>query len=604
MKYTIQKYILLLIGAAIISSCTSPTKEDPNADAVYKSITETYTLHPNGSLTKEYQHQLKLKSFYAFNRLHGESFIVFHPKTQQVEVLKSETTMADGKTVVSPENAYNEVLPRFAAGAPPYNHLRELVVTHIGLEPESTIDFQYKVETQKDFLPFLMKKIELQKESPIEDYSIIIKIPIEEELHYNLSHLDKIPLVSTKGDYRIFKWQFSNLPALSGEPHQPHDKAHIPQLSVSTANVEEAMQWLAEQQPGLSPDIKAAIEIAFTAGMTPYDKAETLQRIFISEMNTFNIPMEYTGYKVRKANEIWKDNGATPREKALMMAEVLQFHKIDATPVFNYQPIGEEPTGNFENLGHAYVQVNLDDQRFYLSTTRMGTIPKDLVEQSLLVDLTTGKIQETEPGKAHKALEMVSKVTIYKNFQAKGTQQLSYSGIAVNAWNLYADTNYGSKRLAPFGNESNIEKVEASKTNHQVTATVAIDKAAPINESGDVYSLTLPTFPTGFKAMHLNGLDDSRTTPLAIETALTESYDLKIELTPNMEWIALPKPVEISNKAGEVSIIFSEEANNLHVIKKLKLTQTTVLPEHYEAFRSLIKAWLHPQHQEVLFKQE
>ncbi|MFO7938845.1 MAG: DUF3857 domain-containing protein [Bacteroidales bacterium] len=604
MKYTIQKYILLLIGAAIISSCTSPTKEDPNADAVYKSITETYTLHPNGSLTKEYQHQLKLKSFYAFNRLHGESFIVFHPKTQQVEVLKSETTMADGKTVVSPENAYNEVLPRFAAGAPPYNHLRELVVTHIGLEPESTIDFQYKVETQKDFLPFLMKKIELQKESPIEDYSIIIKIPIEEELHYNLSHLDKIPLVSTKGDYRIFKWQFSNLPALSGEPHQPHDKVHIPQLSVSTANVEEAMQWLAEQQPGLSDNMKAAIEVAFTAGMSPYDKAEALQRMFISEMNTFNIPMEYTGYKVRKGAEIWKDNGATPREKALIMAEILQLHNIDATPVYSYQKIGQEPVGNFENLGHAYVQINHENQRFYLSTTHPGTIEKEVVEQMPLINLTTGKLQELEPDKVHKSLKMVSKVTIDKNLQAKGTQQLSYSGIAVNAWNLYADTNYGSKRLAPFGKESTIEEVEASKTKHQVTGTVAINKEAPIHQTGDVYTLTLPTFPKGFNAMHLKGLNDSRTTPFAIETGVTESYDFELELTPNMKWLALPKPVEIANDAGEVTIIFSQKGNTLHIVKKLKLAQTTVLPEHYEAFRSLIKTWLHPQHQEVLFKQE
>lgn len=604
MKYRIQKYFFLLAVFAIVASCNAPLKEDPNADAIYKSINETYTLHPDGAITQEYQHELKIKSFYAFNRMYGESFIVYNPEFQEVEVLKSQTTMADGKQVDSPENAYNEVLPRFASGAPAYNHLRELVVTHIGLEPEATIAYHYKVESKKDFLPFLMEKITLQKESPVQDYTITVKIPIENELQYNLSHVDNIPRVSTKGDYRIFKWHFRDLAALSGEAHQPHNLKHIPQLSVSTAKTQEAMQWLSKQQPGLSTEMKTAIEIAFTADMTAYDKAEALQGIFIAEMNTFNIPMIYSGYKVRSAKDIWKDNGATPRERALIMAEILNMHNIEATPVYSYQPVGEEPVGNFHNLAHSYVQVKIDNNRYYLSTERSGNLPAEIVEQDQLVDLNTGKILELEASAPLKEMHMTAEVTIDKDLQAKGNQTLHYAGLAVNKWKLYANNSYPQKRLAPFGDEKNTEQIDAPKPEHQIKAKVTIDKAAPVSETGNVYTLSLPNFPKGMQGMHLNTFDVNRKTPMELSNTLTESYDLKIELTPGMDWMALPEPVEIENEAGEVSIIFAQEANKLHVVRKLKLTNKTITPENYAAFKTLINAWVHPKHQEVMFKKE
>ena len=46
--------------------------------------------------------------------------------------------MADGKKVKAPENAINEILPAFAAGAPAFNSLREMVITHTALERGAT----------------------------------------------------------------------------------------------------------------------------------------------------------------------------------------------------------------------------------------------------------------------------------------------------------------------------------------------------------------------------------------------------------------------------------------------------------------------------------
>ena len=129
--------------AAGITSCDKLTESQKKADAVFRRITKIYTLHPDGSVDYQYKHELDLHSYYAFNRLYGESFIVYNPKYQQLTVNKSVTETAEGKKIPSPENAYNEVLPQFASGAPPFHHLREMVVTHSGLELYSTIHLDY-----------------------------------------------------------------------------------------------------------------------------------------------------------------------------------------------------------------------------------------------------------------------------------------------------------------------------------------------------------------------------------------------------------------------------------------------------------------------------
>jgi len=65
--------------------------------------------------------------------------------------------MADGKKVETPSNAFNEILPSFAAGAPAFNGLRDMVITHTGLERGAVINLDYTLHTAKDNTPALME---------------------------------------------------------------------------------------------------------------------------------------------------------------------------------------------------------------------------------------------------------------------------------------------------------------------------------------------------------------------------------------------------------------------------------------------------------------
>ena len=98
--------------------------QEAKSDAVYKEQTKEFTLNGDGSISYHYSHKLLINTYFAFHNLYGEDFIVYDPAFQKLKINRSVTTMADGKQVPSPENAYNELLPGFATNVPAWNRLR------------------------------------------------------------------------------------------------------------------------------------------------------------------------------------------------------------------------------------------------------------------------------------------------------------------------------------------------------------------------------------------------------------------------------------------------------------------------------------------------
>ena len=87
------------------------------------------------------------------NGTYGESFIVYNPQYQELKINSSYTKQKDGTIIKTPDNAFVEVLPRNAADAPAYNHLKEMVVVHTGLELGATIYLDYTVTSKPGYLP-------------------------------------------------------------------------------------------------------------------------------------------------------------------------------------------------------------------------------------------------------------------------------------------------------------------------------------------------------------------------------------------------------------------------------------------------------------------
>ena len=104
--YPIQLILCLLLVATTLSAAP---------EAEYRKLSKTWTVTADGS--QEYHHSMELTLFThtAMNNTYGESFIVYNPDYQTVVIHSAYTTQKDGSVVKTPDNAFVEVLPRFAA---------------------------------------------------------------------------------------------------------------------------------------------------------------------------------------------------------------------------------------------------------------------------------------------------------------------------------------------------------------------------------------------------------------------------------------------------------------------------------------------------------
>jgi len=194
------------------------TDAETDADAVFLAKEISYTLDPDGGWVKEYRHTLKLNTFQAVSRYCGETFIEYNPRYQALEVLKSETTMKDGRKVPSTPNAYNEVLPRGAHYFANYSHLREMVVTHLGLEREAVIDIHYKLETKPGFMPYLSAREFIADRFPTKHLTIKVSVPNGTPYNDKRFNTDVKRQVIKNDARTLYTYTFKDLGAYLEEP--------------------------------------------------------------------------------------------------------------------------------------------------------------------------------------------------------------------------------------------------------------------------------------------------------------------------------------------------------------------------------------------------
>lgn len=257
-----KKYNLLIIGLlAVVTAMAQP-------EAVFDKIVKQYTWNRDGSMTFRYRKELKLNTHFAFNNLYGETFIVYNPEFQTLKINESYTKQADGTVIRTPDNAFNEVLPSFAADAPAYNHLREMVVTHTGLEVGATIYLDYTLTTHVGFYPFLDVAEQLQEHSPVKDYQVEITLPEEEKLTYGLNALKGEPTVRQHSGMTTYAWHFQHIPAFPMESYTAGKAS--PMLFASNAEGENGVAWLSAMK--VDPEACASLVSTLLAGKQTTDE--------------------------------------------------------------------------------------------------------------------------------------------------------------------------------------------------------------------------------------------------------------------------------------------------------------------------------------------
>ena len=182
------------------------------SEAEFRKLSKTYTLRADGSQEMRVQKELTLFTHAAMNGLYGETFIVYNPDFQKLEIHASYTRQKDGTVVQTPANAFVEVLPAAAANAPAYNQLKEMVVVHTGLELGATIVLDYSIVSKAGYLPELDVCCPVKELSPIKEFTFRLNVPAGKSVHYELLNASAQPSIAQRDGMKSFTWTLKEVP--------------------------------------------------------------------------------------------------------------------------------------------------------------------------------------------------------------------------------------------------------------------------------------------------------------------------------------------------------------------------------------------------------
>jgi len=599
-----QTVYTLYVAFFLFFNQTGLNAQIPTSDAVYHQLTREYTLNPDGSVVYRFIKVQELITYRSFHNLYGETFIVYDPAWQNLKVNTSYTLMADGKKVITPPNAFNEVLPFFAANAPAYNGFREMVITHTGLERQAKIHLDYEIHSKPPVITGLWGSEILAEADPVNELVIKVRVPAGRELWFEGS--GQVPAVekAKEGNYDLYTWRVLNAPVVSPEEYQVPGWRGYPRIVFSTSRPAEAIRELSGQPAFRFEPNSSMQEVAGRLAKEEPDllkRALKIQEMIAVDLRNYAIPFRNTGGLCRTPSEVWNSNGGTSCEKAALMVTLLKLAEITARPVV----VATKP---FEIVDFA-VEITLPDHGVII-------VPVNQVVTVNLLKAGSDKYYYPfEPGKEFRlteAKETRGEVRIKGSFLISSDPRLTgrltiHTGGAFNPYPaVVADSGRLKQSIGGGIGSSSFKEIKEFRPEPEFSEqTWVVDVQKPFRQDSNLFYFQLPVFRDGIDGWNLRNLSWRRIAPVDIACSASEEYIFELSLPADIRLFQAPRKTLISNGAGMVESECRLEEGKVIVYRKIVLKdkhfEVEGKPSPYEEFKALMDVWNNPRGRELVF---
>lgn len=600
-----------LIFAILCLSVVSFTHAQ-QADAEYIKIQKEFTLNEDGSIDFRCAKELKLLSHYAFHRLYGETFIVYNTDFQSLKINSAYTIMADGKKTVTPQNAFNEVLPRFSTNAPAYNHIREMVVTHTGLEVGSTIYLDYNIHSEKGYMPDLMGNEILSISSPIQELIIKVNIPNGKSLKYKLLNIDVEPTLSTENNYQSFTWVFKSIPADSKDYYRQSNHVDVPRLLFSIAKDLNASYKNFVGQEAFEYKTNASmvefVESVTSANSDQLAIALAMQKVVCNDLNKLSVPLKYNGFKCRTPIETWESNKGTQLEKALLLTTLLQKAEISAKPVAVIpDTFFDAGIGDLSNFNEFVVRLDLEAYgEVYLSADHLDkqNLKYKLEGNQLLVlDPTIESVEVSSVEKGNNKIIVEGKFVVDDQEKLQAKIQLVLEANSNPYFSIFSDPAAIKSMIKGGLGAANVTTFKTVELTQDKSNTfLNFEKDGAFKLLHNYLEFDLPHTSNGVDSWHINLLTVDRSPALEIPETIHEKYTYSFELSDGLTVVSPSKSIELINEVGYLLIEFETLGDKLEVTREIKLEKKIIELESYNEFKAIMDVWNNPIFKKVIFK--
>ena len=527
------------------------------SEAEYKKLAKTWTLNADGSQEFRYDMELTLFTHTAMNGTYGESFIVYNPQYQELKINSSYTKQKDGTIIKTPDNAFVEVLPRNAADAPAYNHLKEMVVVHTGLELGATIYLDYTVTSKPGYLPEVDIFEELLQSSPVKEYTLTIVIPEAKELAYTLTNNPAKASVKRSGGTCTTSWTLRNLPASSRAPFVYVKNGDVPFLAATTYTSEgEALATLLKQfNPSGDPQLTTLAESLTEGEKRDEDKLEAILEYTTNHIANNGLTLDQTGYRLRPADAVMSTAYGTEVEKANLLAGLLDGAGFKAEPMATYQAYADKGLA-LKAVDQLFVSCMVNGELYLFSTSSTHRPQTVNFDRTPLFSLQTGKPVA---------------IAVPQDYQIKSDIAVRFKDGKVTT----STKESVGKELMPYFTTGNSEN----------------EQTAPLKVENGYATISLPDAGYGFSHLPYSYLNSQRKENLLIPRPVNEVYTYPIECPENMELRTPETDKTIRNAAGSLTISVKKNGRTATVTRSLELNKQLYTPAEYKELRQLLTEW-------------
>jgi hypothetical protein len=601
--------IIFLIFIAIFLS-PQIRAQDEKYDAWYLSLTKEYTLNSDGSMDYRYIKQQRLLTYRAFHNLYGETFVVYNPAFQKLKINEVFTLMADGKKIVAPENAFNEVLPGYAANAPVFNSLREMVITHTGLERNATISLDYQVHTEKGVLPALMGNELLAENEPVKNLEVRVRVPAGQNLYFHLFNVENQPVKSDDGQFMVYSWKFTDVPAISVEEAQPGINERYPRLIFSTSGDREKVYSFLTGQPAfrftLTDEMKKAVNTLVNETRDKFEIALKLQEMVVSDLRYYPVPLRIALFQCRTPEQTWNSNGGTAIEKAVLLASMLKFAGQDAQVAGIVRTaFMDDKVATLADLEDFAVKIeNKERGTWYLSVTGLNSANLDLTlpGRSFITLKPDGKPLAAKAENPKQMVKVQGTFIVSSDPKITGEMSIYYDGSVYPLAGLLRDKKKMKNSISGglIGNDTNHLKISTLNTeNGFQTYIVQSDK--PFRKDSNYYFFNLPVSTSGVESWGIKTLSNKRETSFEIPAIADESYRYSFTMPSGFSLFTPAKNLEISNKAGIFVWEVKTDEGKVAIRRQLKFSNRVFDVANYADFKILMDYWNNPWYRQLVF---
>ena len=561
MMTKINKLILLLCLLCLNVSVFAAS------EAEYKKLAKTWTLNSDGSQEFRYQMELTLFTHTAMNSTYGESFIIYNPEYQVLKINSSYTQQKDGTIIQTPDNAFVECLPYSAENAPAYNHLKEMVVVHTGLELGATIYLDYTITTKAGYSPEIDIFEKILQTSPVKEYVLTIITPENKEVVYSLANNKAKASVQLSNGTRTTTWTLRNLPASSRNSFVSVANGDVPFLAATTyATKEEALATLFKQFNTADDLQLVTIAESLTENIDKdEDKLKAIHEYVSRQFDNSRVSLEHAAFRLRPANAILNTAYGTEIEKVNLLTGLLNGAGFTAEPVALYATDTEKGLA-LKAISQFFVSCQVNGENYLLSVTSTRRPQIVGTEQTPLFCLSTGAPLSFSPSKDSK---IKSDITITIK-EGKVTTAVKESV---------------GKDLLPYFTEGKQE----SKTTE------------PLTIQNGYATLLLPDAKQGISHLPYTRLNSERKENLSIPRLVDESYTYTVECPTNIKLQTPETSKSYQNTAGSFTFSVKKTGQSATITRSLKLNKQLYTPAEYKDLRLLLTEWNNISGKTLLF---